>query len=159
MIRSIPHITLDTGDVQPVPRSEVDERAIASVQSALDRAISGEGQFTVLGYPMVVRADRESLVATVLTSVDGKRPVPMVTFGVAAGPLGAAELWQTLHQDRAILPPGGYPTTRGHAPLPPPWLAVRMEIGAAMTTPAVLRTIADHERVIAWAWLSRMAPG
>ncbi len=152
----MPHIVLDTADVSQSPRAEVSDRAIADLQATLARIEAGERNLAMLGTTVTATADRDGLMVTALTA-DGERPpLPIVTFGVAGGRLGAAELWQTLHQDRVIMPPGGY-ATKPHAPSPPPWLAVRMEIGAAMIDPAVLRRLPGFERVVAWAWLARRA--
>lgn len=143
--RYLHHVTLNTGHSRRSYRDEVADVAIAAVQDALSRALSGPGARAALpvpGYEMTATAHGRALLATVW-----RGQTPLVTLGVALTSRSGAGLWRLMHEAQGL--------ATANQPCPPePWVAGRIEPTGA-SDPAALVWIADFERVAAWAWLSR----
>lgn len=92
---------------------------------------------------------RCALMATVSRPTDDVM-VPVVTFGVARDSRYGATLWRLLHDD---MPGRGPIATDPHRQPGAPWLAARLEPGAADVDAIHLSAVADVEQCIAWAWL------
>jgi hypothetical protein len=149
-VRYILHITLDTGHTRRSPRAEVDDVAIAAVQDGLDRALAG-GRPLIPGgdCTMTATAAGKCLIATAWSG----GAAPLVTVGVAAHSRCGARLWRALHEERGAAMPRL--ATAGNPCPQEPWCAARLEIGLA-SEPRAAYWLADWERVLAWAWLSRV---
>lgn len=155
-MRYLIHITLDTGHSRRSPRGEVDDAAIAAVQDGLTRALARPGAEVAVpgmdGWAYSATAQGRALIVTVWRRI-AELKAPVVTFGVAAHSRAGAGLWRVLHQPRGgIATP--YATSPDRVP-PEPWVAARMEAGVALVDPEALTWIADFERVVGWAWISR----
>ena len=158
--RYIEHITLDTGDTRRSPRDEVDDVSIAALQDGLGAALAGDrvGIPGMDGYTMTATASGRCLMATVFgPPIRGDKgtcdDVPMLTLGIASHSRCGAALWRIMHQDRTDPMPAL--KTAGQPCPDEPWLAARLEIGAAIY-PEAMKWIGDWERCLAWAWLARL---
>lgn len=81
--------------------------------------------------------------------------VPVVTVGIAGHSRCAAHLWRSLHEDA---PEGSQVATTVDDRPPTPWVAARLDIGAALVPASELYWIADLERCLGWAWLEMRQP-
>jgi hypothetical protein len=151
-------VTLDTGDVRQCRRSEAREDLVALVQASLERAPISSGNLEPVpgrnGYAYLATIERAGLLVTLVRNAAG-RPVPILTFGVA-GDDTYADLWALLHRRRSPMP-GAIHQTEPSDPPRPPWLAVRLEAGAASVPAADFLWMAGFEQAMAWAWLDRIA--
>lgn len=156
MTGSLAHVTLDTGHVHHSPRPEAREESTALMGASLTRALRSPGVLEPVpnrdGYGYLATVERAGLLVT-LVRIGKHGPVPVVTFGIAVDDT-YADLWALLHRQRHEMRGVIYRTEPGDPPRPP-WLAVRMEIGAASAPAADLLWMADFERVMAWVWLDR----
>lgn len=154
-MRTLLHITLTTGDSRESPASEVGADVIALLGPLLERALTGS-HVPVPGdvqpaCTMTGGIQGRCIALTVWGPPDdGLRP-PIVTFGVAAHSRCGAKLWQTLHA-HATVPLA----TAGRRCPPEPWVAARIEPGAALY-PEAMHWLGDYERCCAHAWLARYA--
>lgn len=156
MPRYLHHVTLDTGHSRRSYRDEVADAAIAAVHDGLSRALSFAGTHVTVpaqdsGWTYTATASGRCLLVTMWAEIAGEK-APVATFGVASHSRSGAQLWRLLHAPRTLLPP--YATSPDRAPAEP-WVAARLELGAGLVDPHELAWIADFERVIGWAWLSR----
>ncbi|MFO1157303.1 MAG: hypothetical protein U1E60_00535 [Reyranellaceae bacterium] len=154
------HVTLDTGDVRQCRRGEAREDLVALVRASLRRARLSCGTLEPVprrdDYAYLATVERAGLLVTLVrNAADG--PVPVLTFGVA-GDDTYADLWALLHRRRSPMPSAIHQTEPGDPPRPP-WLAVRLEDGAASVPAADLLWMAGFEQAMAWAWLDRVATG
>lgn len=128
------HLTLTTGHVRLLPRSEVADHAIAVCRGLLapgTHAVPG----ALGGYTLAVPLCEHGWLGTVYQA-----RVPVATIGVADDEASAAEIWP------ALVKMHGKPTD-----MPPlPWCAVVLHAVA----PAY-EWLGDFERCLAWAWLER----
>lgn len=160
MSLTLAHVTLDTADIRRCRRADARESLVALVRASLERAPLNSGNLEPVpgrgDYAYLATVERAGLLVTLArTAVDG--PVPILTFGVA-GDDSYADLWALLHHRRSPLP-GAIHLTEPSDPPRPPWLAVRMEPGAASVPAADLLWMAGFEQAMAWAWLDRIADG
>lgn len=150
--RHVLHVTLQTGHTRKSPRSEVADEVVEMLRPLLERALRGErvpipGQ---PGYTMTGGAQGRCCMVTVSGQVrDTARPepVPVVSIGVAAHSRCGAYLWRLLHE-RADL---RYATDPGRVP-PEPWVADRIDVGAALL-PEAMHWTGDLSRCLAWTWI------
>lgn len=154
----IHHITLNTGHVARTPRAEVSEVAMAAMVQWLDRALDSPGERVALPVPKLAEfgaialTEGGALVVTIYGpsgAVDrgmpyAAKPQPLITFAVARRSRQGAAAWRSLNQMAG---------TTGNQP-PEPWCAVVLHPQLAMYIGAT-QWIADLERCIAWAWLTR----
>ena len=145
MTRYLHHVTLNTGHSRRSYRSEVSDVAVAAVQDSLTRALAASGARAMIlpGYDLTAAAQGQALVATIW-----REQTPLVTLGVALNSRSGAGLWPMLHAGTTGLMTAGTPRP------PAPWLAARIEPSVSDVT--ALHWIADYERVLAWAWVSRI---
>lgn len=148
----IRHITLQTGDVRMSPRSEVAGDVIRFLRPIILRALRGErvavpGQ---VGYSMTGGVQGGCCAITIsgqMTEAARPQPVPIVTVGIAADDECAGDLWRALHSRTDL----ELATDPMDTP-PAPWVADRLDVGAA-TFPAALYWTADLSRCLAWTWI------
>lgn len=160
--RYIEHVTLDTGHSYRSPRSEVADSAVAALHDGLGRALRYDPAHVAVpgapDYAYSASAEGKCLIVTIWRQIpepDNGTWMPVVTFGVAARSLCGAKLWRTLHEPRGgLMDAAPYATADRRCP-PEPWLAARMELGCVLV-PHDLSWMADFERCLAWAWLSRL---
>lgn len=154
MTTALAHVTLDTGHTRRSLRAEAREGSVALLRASLARALLSSGTLAPVpcrdGYAYLATIERAGLLVTLVRGT-GESPSPIVTFGVAVDD-SYADLWALLHRKRGGLPDAVHQTEPSDPP-PPPWLAVRMEVGATSVPPADLLWMADFERTMAWAWL------
>lgn len=143
------HVTLTTGHVRRQARDEVGEDAIAAVAELLDGILQGARMpVRVPGYLVNGRHLGRDLITTVWRGPwEDRRPV--LTTGVGLRSRSAPRLWRILHDHQETLP-APLVTDPGHPP-PVPWVADRIEIGAALH-PDVLEWTGDWARCLGWAW-------
>lgn len=168
--RYIHHVTLDTGHSRRSYHDEVADEALAALHDGLSCALRREPENIIvpgqLDYTYSATREGKCMIATIWRSLSRMTAarrremhltpedrVPVVTFGVAAKSLCGAGLWRLLHD-------GQRPYATDGKPCPPePWLAARMDIGAALVAqddPSEMLWMADFERCLAWTWLSRL---
>lgn len=130
------HLTLDTGHTRVSFPDEIQPTVLAKLQPM---TATGEHSLDawIPGCSVKVTVDGPAALVTVM-----RGGAPLATFGVAADEAGADEVWPLLH-DRLADPA---------RPSATPWLAVRLEAGAAVY-PGDLGWLGDFERCWAWAWL------
>lgn len=83
----------------------------------------------------------------------GMDRAPVLSFGVAPTSHSALRPWQSLMR---TYDGRGPVTGNPDSPPAPPWLATRMEIGAALVPPSdrgIFPILADFQRCVAWAWI------
>jgi hypothetical protein len=160
MTTALAHVTLDTAHTHRSLRAEAREDSIALLRASLSRALSSSGTLAPVpyrdGYAYLATVERAGLLVTLVRRTLGS-PSPIVTFGVAVDD-SYADLWALLHRKREGMP-GAVHQTEPSDPPPPPWLAVRLEVGATSVPPADLLWMADFERTMAWAWLEIVRAG
>lgn len=145
------HVTLNSGHVAKQSRSDIMEEAIAALADTLDGMLQGN-HVDVPGFPGYIVNGSHSghdLIATVWRGPWDKR-VPVVTMAVALRSRSAASLWKLLHDKSTV----ALVTSRENPPAAP-WLADRIEVGAAIHHDALAWT-GDFSRCLAWAWAEYM---
>jgi hypothetical protein len=156
MTTALAHVTLDTAHTHRSLRADAREDSIALLRASLSRALQSSGTLAAVpyrdGYAYLATVERAGLLVTLVRSNAGGSPSPIVTFGVAVDD-SYADLWALLHRKRGGMPDGAVHQTEPSDPPAPPWLAVRLEVGATSVPPADLLWMADFERTMAWAWL------
>lgn len=149
----IRHITLQTGDERISPRSEVVDDVLQVLRPLIVRALRGEvvaipGQ---VGYSMTGGVHGRCCMITIsgqMSETARPQPVPILSVGIAADDRCAGELWRVLHSRddlKLVTDPAEVP--------PAPWVADRLDVGAA-TFPTALYWTGDLSRCLAWTWLS-----
>ena len=145
------HLTLQTGHTRKSERSEVWPETVELLRPVLERALGGERvplpRFP--GYSITATKHRRCLLVTLWGQAGETarpEPVPILTVGVALHSRCGAYLWRTLHKD-ALTPLATAP----EAVPPEPWVADRIELGAALHLPAMEWT-GDFSRSVAWTW-------
>ena len=160
MAGSLAHVTLDTGHVFQSSRPEAREGSIAIMGASLARALRSSGVLEPIpyqdGYAYLATVERAGLLVTV-AHLGTHGPAPVVTFGVAIDDT-YADLWALLHRQSREMR-GVIHRTEPNDPPQPPWLAVRMEVGATSVPAADLLWMADFERIMAWSWLDHVRAG
>ena len=161
------HLTITTGDTRQSWRHEINPAVMPRIAEILDAAIKsdmleptpaemdahplgapGRGvPLPIPGYRLSATGNGRCLLASVLAEDD----TLLTTFGVATHARCAAGLWRVLTEVPAtIIPMPARPQT--------PWCAVRLRPGLIIY-PAAAHWLGDMERLIAWAWLDRLADG
>lgn len=152
-MRSLVHVTLDTGHSRQSRRDEVAEAVLPVVQGLLSEVLAG-GQPRVPGVPgeFTLTGAREGpcLLVTVWGPGGSLGTAPIVTIGVARD--AGVSLWRMLHESAAAR--SAPIVTDPDAPPPAPWCAARLEVGTALY-PEAMEWLGDFERCLAWAWLER----
>lgn len=152
------HITLTTGHNIRTSRADVADDAMAIVAPLL-QSIVGAGQKSPLPVPAlshfaaIAYVQDGGLVVTVYGPSDPHQPgqpasadIPLVTFAVTnrsrhSGPLWARLLTNFKHQEGIKQPSA-------------PWCAVVLH-PSIMAHPNAIGWLADFERCVAWAWITR----
>ena len=155
--RYIQYVTLSTGHARRTARSEVSDHVVAQMRPLLVRALAGE--YAPLpgiarGYTMRgARYGRCCTVTLYAPASESARPrlVPMLTIGVAEHSRCGARLWRYLHETAT----GLVPVTSPDRTPPEPWVADRIEIGAALHVDAMHWT-GDWSHCVAWTWLEML---
>lgn len=147
------HMTLDTGDMRYSPRGEVDDDIVAVLRPIVAAALAGG----IVELPRVGDADLRLQMAseggaTMLAQIWAVTPDgedrSVVSFGVAMTARAGTPHWRRLHAT-ALTPLA----TDGLSPPAAPWLAARLEPGAASLSARDLMMLGDLERCLAWAWI------
>jgi hypothetical protein len=141
------HVTLNSGHALRQDRSDITEDAVAALSTTLDGILQG-AHLTVPGFPgYVVNGSHHGhdLIAT-LWRGPVERRVPILTTATALKSRSARQLWELLH-DQSTVPL----MTQRERPPAAPWVADRLEIGAAGDPDALLWT-GDFSRCLAWTW-------
>lgn len=158
--RYLNHVTLTTGDTRRSYRHEVSDEAIGLCRDLLDDALDQPQIHTVIprtnGCTMTATAHGRALIVTVWTPPVELRDsaptrAPLVTFGVALDSKRGAKLWRLLHERYE----SQLATHIDECPAEP-WVAARIEVGAAIM-PEAMDWIGDFERCVAWAFLGDRA--
>lgn len=147
------HITLNTGHSSRSTRDTVDAAVLDFCQRAVGRLRAGERVPVPMprsGWVLWGASEANTLLAT-LSEPAGS---PVVTFGVARRRRGSAVLWPLLISS-ATTPVQG----DANRPPPTPWLASRIEIGSVTVSPQEMGLLAEVQRCMAWAWLTRRTDG
>jgi NAD-dependent SIR2 family protein deacetylase len=161
-LRSIAHVDLDFGQVEPfnyLGISTDDEQAVLArwYGPAPDQyaPLPDVGGHTSPGYLMTGRVIRspESVAGggpgAAVMLICGPDREAIMTVAVARRPLDGAYLWRQLYENAPHVPkPLDYPRT--------PWVARRLD-AAATKHAAMLPVLADVARVMAWTWLRLQA--
>lgn len=149
------HVTMSTGHVRKSYRNEVDDAAVQWAREAVQQAISlGHVPLPPLGPDWRLACTRERS-STLLCSVWNGLAV-VVTFGVAGSSRYAGKLWQAL-VDTA--PPEVPVHASIAAPRGAPWVAARLELGAANAGRDALMMLGDMERCVGWGFLEIIDEG
>lgn len=139
------HVTLTTGHSRRTYRDEVRDDSVAGAMAMLERARHERVPMPGLGPDMAITVTADGRSAMLATIWQGRAPV--VTFGVARNSRASAAVWRLLLRH-------GPPMVMDESSRPPsPWVAARIEIGAALVSPAIMTAIGGIEAVIAFAFL------
>ncbi len=137
------HITMTTGHLTQVPRAALPDADIAAAAAALDSILTGGKPEISPGYYACGANSGRSLLVTVV-SQDGD---PILTTGVALKSRPGARLWRDMHKSLTL-----ELVTDPSRPPPPPWIADRLEAGAAAHFDALSWT-GRFAACIGWAWM------
>lgn len=141
------HITLTTGHASRSYRDEVADDSVTGAQDLLRRAQYERVRMPALGPAIAMTVTSEGRDCMIATIWDGMAPV--VTFGVARTNRSGAGLWRLLLRQST-----GLPAVLDESSRPPaPWVAARIEIGAAMVNRDIMVAIGGLEAVFGWAFL------
>lgn len=156
----INHITITTGHNARTSRADVADETLAIVAPWL-QSIVGAGQKSPLPVPAlshfaaIAYVQDGGLVVTVYGPSGPHQPgqpasadIPLVTFGVAQRSRHSEPLWAMLLANFEHLEGIRQPTT--------PWCAVAVHPSIAAHADAI-GWLADFERCVAWAWITRNA--
>lgn len=138
------HFTLETGDNQISPRSEVPDDIVESLSTHLSEMLAGKSEIPEC-FPYVARARRFG-TALLVTVSDGE---PVVAFVVAPE--------EGEDRDRAIKrlkKLSLVPSPEASIPSGP-LLAVTMAEGV-LHHMAVMSWAGDYERCVGWVWIEKM---
>ncbi len=144
---SIHHVTLLTGNAVARPRTVVPDAMIDALSELLDSILMGGRPELPFDPSFRVSGTHEGscLIVTLWKQVNGT-DAPLLTTAVALDNKGAARLWKILHQ------PSGLPcATDPKRPPKAPWIADRIELGAA-ACPEAFTWTGDWARCLGWAW-------
>jgi len=144
------HVTLTTGHVRRSPRSEVAADAVAVCRELIEAATDSRYGVPIPGLPdLRLSADRAG--KCILLTVDTADGAPVLTIGIATHSRCGAREWHLLHTVGMT----GPLATEGQPCPPEPWVAARLEPGAALLSPDTLMALGDLERCLGWAWIER----
>jgi hypothetical protein len=142
------HITLNTGHAVKQHRSSVSDGAVTSVSELFDGVLRG-ARLPVPGFNSYLFNATHSGRDLIITVWRGpwERRAPIVTIAVGLRSRSAPQLWRIMHGQSTV------PLKTKLDELPRvPWVADRLEFGAAMNTDA-LEWTGDFSRCVAWAWM------
>lgn len=147
----IQHVTLTTGHAATQPREAASEEALAIVVPWLRNAIQrGTPQLIPHcdGYQALALVEGGALLMTVYgPEPDVGEADAVVTFGVCARSRQSQPLWDMLNAAHpSVVPAMSVPAA--------PWCGVVLHPAIARHPPAT-EWLADFERVVAWAWVTR----
>lgn len=156
--RYLQHVTLNTGDIRRSPRSEVANDVVARLRPLVERALTGEHVAVPgeAGYTMTGVEQAHCCLVTLwapspMGGTAGPDLIPVLTLGIAARSRCGAYLWRKMHERQDLT----YATDPDRTP-PEPWLAERLDVGAAHHADAMEWT-GDFARCAAWTWLEMRA--
>jgi hypothetical protein len=147
------HVTLTTGDTRRSYRDEVSDDAIAwarSVWNIMTHPGKRLGLDPMPGYWIYGEMPNSKSLRCEITKGKPLEPTPIVTFGIAAHSRAGAKLWRDLIETATT------PVVAIDCP-PEPWIAARIELGAAKAEEESMIMIGDLERVIGWHFLEMIA--
>lgn len=143
------HVTLTTGHTKRTYRDEVADESVVGAMDLLERAQHERVRMPGLGDDMAITVTSEGRSAMIATIWQGE--VPVVTFGVARNSRASAGLWRILLRTAT---PEHTPIVLDESSRPqPPWIAARIEIGAALVLPVIMMAIGGLESAIGFAFL------
>lgn len=138
---------LARGELTRSHAGEIAPDAVAAMADALDLIVAGQPA-PVPGRPgyWLTGAHRGQVLIVTLDA--GRRPDadPLLTVGICLRSRDSARLWGMLHDGQAAL------LTRSDDPPSAPWMAERIEAGAALHMDA-MRWSGSLARAVAWAWM------
>lgn len=140
-------VTMTRGDVRRTYRDEVSDASVEGAGEMLERARHERVPMPALGRDMsiTVTADgRSAMIATIW-----HQEAPVVTFGVARNSRAGAGLWRILIRQEIGPPMVLDESSRPEAP----WIAERIEFGAAQVSPVIMMAIGGIEAPMAFAFL------
>ncbi|QTD44309.1 hypothetical protein [Ottowia testudinis] len=144
----IQHLTVTTGHAHRSTRAMVGDDVLALLSPWLDQAIAARAITPIPrmdGFGALCLHQQGTLVVTVYAPQPDIGPrMPQVTFGVAQRSRQAAALWPMLMQAGPAAPGVKQPEA--------PWCAVHLH---PTVDRDALDWLADFERCIAWAWITR----
>lgn len=137
----INHITLNTGQVRKSYANEIDKGLYFTLNRVLKEAITSEGATLFEKYTVKTTKVGPSAITTVY----GPESMPILTTACSKNDDGS--LWRMLHDTYA-----GPLATNANSPVPSPYVADRIEVGAMKHMDALVWT-GDFARCVAWAAL------
>lgn len=142
-------INMATGLTTRTYRGEVHDHSVLGAIEMLDRAQHERVRMPGLGDDMAITVTSEGRSAMIATIWHGEAPV--VTFGVARNSRASAGLWRILL--RTATPEHTAIALDESSRPQPPWIAARIEIGAALVCPVIMMAIGGLESAIGFAFL------
>lgn len=132
--------------------AEVGPIAVAALNAALSALHTRDMRHPRIfrGWNMSCGSEGRALLGTIFGNAATMDSAPVLSFGVAPTSRSGPKLWRSLVKSSI-----GRSASVGDPRHPPavPWLATRMEIGAALAPPHVFALLADLQRCVAWAWI------
>ena len=156
MSRYLEHITISTGDVHRQYRSGRSEEDVAVLAEVLDQILLG-GYVPVPtrdGYYVSGKHSGRDLIVTLWKGAAYANPLPILTTGVALRSRSAMKVWKALH-DQTDLPIATDPDRPPRAP----WIADRLELGAAVPGETALLWTGAFAACLGWAWVDYVEAG
>ena len=160
---TLAHLTLNTGDSRPSPRSEVRDEVIAALELLVRR---GQGSLPgdLARYQVEIIRDVPGTAAFTVTNTAVDRSdllppgLPLVTCFVCWRQAVAVDFWvavtKQVRELSATFPPRTIPDHFPPRPLRAPWLAVLIWPTLALD-PAASAWLGDFERCVAWTLIER----
>lgn len=146
----INHITLTTAHVTRSQRADVDDGTLAVVTPWLQQAVNSGRQHPLPGLPeyaaTVFLQDGGLVVTVYARQADIGPRLPLVTFGVAQRSRHGEALW-------ALMMANFGAHARAQRPREP-WCAAALHPTLQLDIEAT-EWLADFERCVAWAWITR----
>lgn len=146
-MRYFDHITITTGHTVRQYCNDVTDETVARLQSMLDIALQSSAPTAVPGVEGATITATAPTAKTLLATVWIVQ-MPIITVGVALKSRGGAELWRMMVESATT--PVAPRISAGQQP-PAPWIADRIEAGAAQHA-STLSWTGDFSRCLAWAW-------
>lgn len=154
MNRDLAHLTITSGHMSAIARSEIGQGEMAMASALLDQALAcGRAQMPAPWQEYAIMA--EPFGAALLVKIWHQAPpaasVPLVVFGISPRARSGRALWARLLDD-----PAAAIAPKGMREPPAPWCSVVLQ-PALFDHQAIIPVLGDLEAALAWAWLDRKA--
>lgn len=151
-MRSLHHITLDTGDSAMIPPAHLQPETRA-VMAGLITELARHGRAAIPGvsgeWQMTAGAEPGACLSATLMARVGDSWLAVAWLGIARRSRCGASLWASMH---AVDTGSTVRTDAGRQPMTP-WLATRMLPGVLAVRPDSLAWIADFSECLALTWI------